>query len=158
MTYRSKINASSWFKNPEHKTFCFASLMFSMFFNESVHFRNDLYDYRPETMFAKIMFSQVFVCPQGRVFVQGVSVQGVSVKGVSVQEGLCPGVSVRGSLSGGLCPGGSPSGRTPVMVTSGRYASYWNAFVFKVPTLHVITIEFECLLSLLIFIQAWVLP
>ena len=100
-------------------------------------------------MFAEIMFSQVFVYPQGRVFVQGVSVQGVSVKGVSVQGGSL----FRVSLSGG-----SPSGRTPVMVTSGRYASYWNAFVFKVPTLHVITIEFECLLSLLIFIQAWVLP
>ena len=36
--------------------------------------------YRPQTKFAKAMFSQVSVCPQG---------------------GLCPG----GSLSGGLCPG-----------------------------------------------------
>ena len=50
--------------------------------------------YRPQTKFAKVMFSQVFVCPQG-----GVSVQG----GVFVQGGLSPG----GSLSGrGLCPGG----------------------------------------------------
>ena len=51
----------------------------------------------------------------------GVSAQGV---GVSVQGG------------GGLCPGGSPLGdppgqRTPHMVVkSGRYASYWNAFLF----------------------------
>ena len=59
--------------------------------------------------------------------------------GVSVQEGgcLCPG---RGSLSrkggglcpgrGRLCPGGSLSGRPPGTVTCGRYASFWNAFLF----------------------------
>ena len=52
--------------------------------------------------------------------------------------GLCLGVSVWGSLSRGVCPGESLSGRgrgvsvreTPRMVTNGRYASYWNAFLF----------------------------
>ena len=29
-----------------------------------------------------------------------------------------------------LCPGGSLSGRAPPMVTRGRYASCWNAFLF----------------------------
>ena len=144
MTYRSKIYNSPWFKNSEHKTFCFASLMFSMFFNESVLFRNDLYDYRPQTKFAKVLFSQVFICPQGRVFVQGGLCPGGLCPRVSVQGGLCSGCLCPGGLClWGLFPGGSPSGRTPVMVKSGRYAYYWNAFVFKVPTLHVITIEFD---------------
>ena len=63
-------------------------------------------------------------CLSGR----GVSVQGVSVQGRSpVQGGLCP---------GGLCPGGSQLGippprqrPPPCMVTSRRYASYWNACI-----------------------------
>ena len=100
-----------------------------------------------QTKFAKVMFSQVSVCPRrgGR----GVSVWGISVQGSLCLEGLCPG----GSLSGVLCPGGL-SGRIPVWgvsvqgvcvrgaslfrgvsvmetpVTCGRYASYWNAFLF----------------------------
>ena len=65
--------------------------------------------------------------------------KGVSVWGVSVQEeGLCPG---GGSLSRrrvsvqeeGLCPGGgSLSWRPPPhrTVMCGRYASYWNAFLY----------------------------
>ena len=73
--------------------------------------------------FAKVMFSQVSVCPQG---------------GVSVQGGLCPGgslfrgVSLQGrSLSGrGLCPGGGLCQGDPHTVTYGQYASYWNAFLF----------------------------
>ena len=37
-----------------------------------------------------------------------------------------------GSLSGGLCPGGSLLGRPPLRrVMSGRYASYWNAFLYN---------------------------
>ena len=71
---------------------------------------------------------------------------GVSVRGVSVQGGLCPGrVSVRVvsvqaggggpvSRAGGLCPGrgGLCPGRGNVTVMCGRYASYWNAFLFSV--------------------------
>ena len=68
------------------------------------------------------------------VSVQGVSVQGSLSRGLSGRlcpGGLCPGVSVWG----GLCPGrsllGRPLGqRPPHMVMSGRYASYWNAFLF----------------------------
>ena len=45
------------------------------------------------------------LCP-GRSLSRGVSVQGVSVQGVSVME-------------------------TPRMVMSGRYASYWNAFLLE---------------------------
>ena len=71
--------------------------------------------YRRHTKFAKVMFSRMFVCPQG----VGGPVQGGSLfrgflsrgslpRGVSVQGGLCPGGSLsRGSLSmGGLCPWG----------------------------------------------------
>ena len=73
---------------------------------------------------------------------RGVSGWGVSVQGGLCPEGgLCPGGSLpdgslsRGGGQGDLCPGGSLSGRglchgDPPMVTSGRYASYWNAFLF----------------------------
>ena len=65
------------------------------------------------------------LCPGG-VSVQGGLCLGVSVQGVSVQGSLsrgvlCPGVSVQG----GLCHG------DPCTVMSGRYASYWNAFLFS---------------------------
>ena len=63
----------------------------------------------------------------GRVFVQG---EGLCPGGgfLSWGRGLCPGgtVSARGgavSVQGGFC-----QGNTPCTVTSGRYASYWNAF------------------------------
>ena len=82
---------------------------------------------------------------------EGVSVHGGG--GVSVQRGLCQGVCVH---EGGLCPEGSLSGESlsrrgvgpgvslsrrvsvrggslssipPRTVTSGQYASYWNAFL-----------------------------
>ena len=79
----------------------------------------------------------------------GVSVTEVSVQGVAVYGGFCPGwylskgglslggalsgVSVQGVLCPGkcLCPVGSLSGRPPGTVTSGRYASYRNAFLFS---------------------------
>ena len=80
--------------------------------------------YRPQTKFAKVMCSQVSVCPQGDLGlypggtpVPGrVSVQGVSVhRGVSVQGGLCLGVSVKG----GLCQG-DPSSSSEVVAHSGK--------------------------------------
>ena len=88
--------------------------------------------------------------------------------GVSVQEVLCPGGSLSGGfLSRGLCPvgslpGGSLSSRglcpvgvsvqgvsvqlqtpPPGTVKSGRYASYWNAFLFK-----VFIINLKCTISM----------
>ena len=75
------------------------------------------------------------------VSVQGISVQGVSVQGVSVWGSLSrgylsrvvsvQGVSVLGSLSRGSLSWGSLSWRPLHMVTNGRNASYWNAFLFK---------------------------
>ena len=56
---------------------------------------------------------------------RGVSAQGSFYRGGSVQGGLCPG-SV--SEQGGLCQGDPPGERPPCTV---RYASYWNAFLFK---------------------------
>ena len=59
------------------------------------------YFYRPQTKFAKVIFSKVFVCPEGVV-----SVQGGLYPGGFCLRGLCPG----GSLSReGLYPGGSLS-------------------------------------------------
>ena len=70
---------------------------------------------------------------QGNIFT-GVclSTGGSSSWGVSVQDGLCPGGSISRmvfvqyvvSVQGDLCQG------DPRMVKSGRYASYWNAFLF----------------------------
>ena len=95
------------------------------------------------------------LCP-GRSLSRGVPLQGegvslrgisVSVQRLSVLGGLCPvqrGVSLQGVSvgGGGLCPGGSLFGGRGSLsrgvsvqgdlptVTSGRYASYWNAFLF----------------------------
>ena len=61
--------------------------------------------YHPQTKFAKVMLSQVLVCPQGISFQEDLCL-GVSVQGGLHPADLCLGVSVhRGSLStGGLCP------------------------------------------------------
>ena len=76
--------------------------------------------YRPQTKFAKVMFSQVFACPRG----VSVSVMGrgrLCPGEVSFWGGLCPGGSLsRGSLSrrvcvqGGLCQGDSLDSNSPV--------------------------------------------
>ena len=72
--------------------------------------------YLPQTKFAKVMFSQVFVCPRG---------------GVSASGGLHPGGG--GVCIGGVCiQGGWPDptmGYYGIRATSGMYASYWNAFL-----------------------------
>ena len=61
----------------------------------------------------------------------GVSVRGSLSRGSLSREVSVQGVSIWGSLSkGGFCPGGLCQG-DPRTVTSGRYASYWNAFLFK---------------------------
>ena len=78
--------------------------------------------YRPQTKFAKVMFSQVSVCPQGGLCPGG---------GVPVQGGLCLGRSLSGRpLSGGSLSRGDLCQADPRTVTCGRYASYWNAFLF----------------------------
>ena len=96
-----------------------------------------------KTKFAKVMFSQVSVCPQWRCLCpRGVSGlcpggSGGLSPGVSVQGGFCPGgslqgVSVQGGLSRGSLSGGSLLGKPPSTVTSGQYASYWNKFLLNV--------------------------
>ena len=77
--------------------------------------------YRPQTKFAKVIFSQVSVCARGELCPRGVSIQG----------GLC---------SGGLCHGGTPS----VTVVYGWYASYWNAFLLTDIFRHNIENIFVC--------------
>ena len=73
-------------------------------------------------VWGKVMFSQVFVCPQGG------------------GEGLCPSMHHRSHDQGGLCPGREVSvlgvsvreiPPPPRTVTSGRYASYWNALLLS---------------------------
>ena len=79
--------------------------------------------YHPQTKFPKVMFSQVSVCPMG--VLGGSLSRGVSVWGYLCPGGLCPG----GLCPGGLCQGGLWHGDSPQTVTSGRYISYWNAFL-----------------------------
>ena len=68
---------------------------------EQVFFFLMFFFYRPQTKFAKVMFSQVSDCPRGGDLCPGRSLSGsASFQGVSVQGSLCPGC---------LCPGGSMS-------------------------------------------------
>ena len=104
---------------------------------------NSSYHYHPQIKFVKVMFSQVFVCArgvpvQGSLYRGGGLCRGSQSRVVSVQGGLSPGWSLsRGSLSRGSLSRGSLSRGfsgveipTPVMVTCGQHASYWNAFFF----------------------------
>ena len=69
------------------------------------------------------------VAVQGRFCPGGLCPGGVSIQGVSVW-GLCMGVSVWvWFLSGSLCPGGGLC-QGDGTIKSGRYASYWNVFLF----------------------------
>ena len=80
-------------------------------------------NYRPQTKFAKVMFSQVFVCQRGGVSVQGLLsfCPGGFCPGGIHPRGLCTGRSLSrrvfvqaGFLSGGLCPRGlCPGGLCP---------------------------------------------
>ena len=85
-------------------------------------------NYRPQRSWGKVMFLHLSVI----LFTEGSQSLswGVSIpSGGSLSWGLHPG----GSLSWrGLCPGGLLSWRPPHTVMSGRYASYWNAFLFGI--------------------------
>ena len=79
-------------------------------------------NYRPQTKFAKVMFSQVSICPRG----EGLGLcPGVSIKGVSVRE-----TPLGRDSPGQRTPRQRPRRkRTPCKVTGLRHASYWNAFL-----------------------------
>ena len=73
------------------------------------------------------MFSEVFVCPREGGSSRSLSGGSLCQGAVSVHRGLCTGgfLSSRGvSVHGDLCLGDPPH-----TVMSGRYASYWNAFL-----------------------------
>ena len=90
--------------------------------------------YHPQTKFAKVMFSQVSVCPQGE--------GGFCPRG----RGLCLGGFYLGeslsrrplsmeylhtTIGWGCLLGRPPGQRYPRTVKRGRYASYWNVFLFS---------------------------
>ena len=102
--------------------------------------------YRSQTKFAKVMFSQVFVCPQGGLCPGGsLSMESLSrgsLSRESLSRGLCLGgggsvsrgvsVLVQGSLSRGSVSRRVSVRETSCMVTSGQYAPYWNAFLLHI--------------------------
>ena len=83
-----------------------------------------------------ILFKEGGLCPSihhrshGQ---EGLCLRGSLSRGVSVQGGLCPG----GSLSRGVSVwwvsvhGETPDRDPPCTVTHGRYAFYWNAFLYS---------------------------
>ena len=94
--------------------------------------------YRPQRSWGKVMFLHVSVIP----FTGGGGVS-VSVPGVFLLGGLCPvGVSVPGVSvwGGGSLSRGISVMETPRTVMSGRYTSYWNAFVLQM-FLHYLNME-----------------
>ena len=86
--------------------------------------------YCPQTKFAKVMFLQVSVCSQrGDVHGGGHVWWGTCMVGGHVWQGVC--------MAGGMCGNGAcmsctcpPSRHYEIRSMSGRYASYWNAFLF----------------------------
>ena len=113
--------------------------------------------YRPQTKFAKVMFLQVSVCPHGGACVVAPGgevcvvaaggghawllrgVHGCSWGGHAslLLGGVCgcsQGVKHVWLLQGGVrgcCRGGACMGYNEIRSISGRYASYWNAFLFS---------------------------
>ena len=70
-------------------------------------------------------------CSRG-VWSRGVPAPGGLVWGVWSGGGACSGGSgLGGACSGGSGPGGVPGGDPPDSYCCGRYASYWNAFLFS---------------------------
>ena len=75
----------------------------------------------PQTKFPKVMFSQVFVCPQV-VCIRG--------EGMHPGGGMHPGrVCIHGGLPNPLDADPAPIGYYGIQSTSGRYASYCIAFL-----------------------------
>ena len=74
------------------------------------------YYYRPQTKFAKVMFyTCLSFCSQVGVYMRG----GFASRWVCIQGGLADPL---------------PIGYYRIRSTSGRYASYWNAFFFYIST------------------------
>ena len=98
-------------------------------------------------IWGRVLFLHVFVCSQGdslyAVTFCLVAWSNIPSEGsLSLVQcyfwgdlcpgGLCPGGSLsrgRVGVKGGLCPGGLCQ-INPHSINSGRYASYWNAFLF----------------------------
>ena len=106
-----------------------------------IHLQRAVY-YRPQT---KVMFSQVFVCPPGGVV--------VGISGTRSIRWVCHLVLTPPPSHGWVFWGVGAFTPPPVTwdlryygrppSTSGRYASYWNAFSFSIYLLVVSEIQCE---------------
>ena len=116
--------------------------------NTMLNLITDRYFYRPQTKFAKVMFLHVCVCPHGEGGVPGQVPPGpcthppgqvhhpsdqVNPPGQVHPPGPGTHTAGPGTPSGRYTPrAGTPSGSSAcweIRATSGRYASYWNAFL-----------------------------
>ena len=86
---------------------------------ESSRIADNVVNCRNEVL-AKVIFLQAFVCPQGGSGPGGVCVCGLQFFGGGVVSNFSGGLQFFG--------GESPTG---IRSTFGRYASYWNAFLFE---------------------------
>ena len=91
------------------------------FFSQKSEFNCIWVYYRPQTKFAKVLFLQVSVCPRGG----GVRGSGDMHTRVCVAGGC-----VVGAVCGMHAPPQQILRDTVIRSMSGRYASYWNAFLF----------------------------
>ena len=141
------------FKDPVSHMCCAGTVVASWSLTQEVSSSSpfdDKYFYRPQTKFAKVMFLQVSVCPQGGV--HGCSQGGHAwlLRGACVVSpgGACV-VAPGGHawlLRGGACMvalgghawllwGGVHGFFNEIRSMSGRYASYWNAFLLLLNSL-----------------------
>ena len=105
----------------------------------------DIYHYRPQTKFAKVLFLQVSVCPWGACVVAGGGVHGKEGyawwRGHAWQRGVCGKGGMHGKMGrcvakrgmhsegGHVWQRGACMGYDEIQSMSGRYESYWNAFL-----------------------------
>ena len=94
------------------------------FVHNNFDLRQEIFTARKRSLGQDNVFRSVYLSTGRGGYLDDVTSRG----GVFVQGG----VSVQGSLClGGLCPGESLSwSKIPRTVKSGRYVSYWNAFLF----------------------------
>ena len=88
-------------------------------------------NYRPQTNFAKVMFLQVSVCPRGGLWQGACAWWGCVWQGACIAGSLYGKGAMRGDGGGCVWHARPPPRYYGIRSMSGRYASYWNAFLLN---------------------------